>query len=192
MLLNDFIYTISKYVSTSVSQSKYKRILFNFIVPILQFSINLSILNQFSVEGYYKTFSLFKWVWSLMNFFKTILTFNKVKFLSDVIKLFDTIWLVNMILIIFTDPLTNTDDNPNLITFYEIYFNYLEFHILILAAVLIYNHKNIEDDSKNLSDSTRLYTTASLLGHQDSYRYCVILLFAHYYFVILNGISYSF
>ena len=190
-IINDIIYTFTKYFSLSKINTRLTKILFNFLVPIVLLYLNLSALWSLEVVGYTKTFTMFKWIWVIMNMIKIIFIHKKKSFVVDLIKLFDTIWLVNMILILITDPITNTETNPNLVTFYEVYFNYLEFHILILASILIYNDKNIEDDVEYSENSASLFSTSALLGKHDSYRFSVILLFGHYYFVLVNCLSYG-
>jgi hypothetical protein len=191
LIINDLLYTFTKYFSLTRRNTRFQGIFFNLVLPMALLYFNLSAFWSLEVVGYTKTFSMFKWIWLLMNMIKIIFIYNKVSYVVDIIKIFDTIWLVNMILILITDPITNTDADPNIVTFYEVYFNYLEYHIIILASILILNDKNIEDDVKYSDNSVSIFSTSALLGKHDSYRFSVILLFSHYYFVLVNCLSYG-
>jgi 1,4-dihydroxy-2-naphthoate octaprenyltransferase len=94
---------------------------------------------------------------------------------------------MNIILIALTDPVVNSDDSSNAVTFYEIYFRYLEYHTLILALILIYNDRNIEEDVQ-----CGFFTTSAIIGKYDSFKFSCILIFAHYYFSLVNGFAYSY
>jgi hypothetical protein len=187
-LLNDIFYVIAKKLSTTIPPNS-TRFIGNCIVAmgILQFLISAFIFLPITIETYYKTFRTMQYLWIFMNCVKTTLTLTKIKFYSDLIKLVDTIWLVNILLIVLTDPIQNSTEKPNLVTFYEIYFRYMEFHILILACTLIYNDRNIEEDVQS-----QIYTTSTILGKFDSFRFSVILILGHYYFVLVNSLAFSF
>jgi hypothetical protein len=121
-----------------------------------------------------------------MNSVKTMLIYCQTKFLADLIKLIDVIWIMNIILITITDPEFNDDNRKNKISFYEPYFRYMEFHILMLAFSLVYNDRNIESEI-----ASRLYTTSAIIGKYDSFRFTVILILSHYYFIFVNSLAFS-
>jgi len=126
-------------------------------------------------------------LWFISNFIKSIVTAYFRRFIVDLIKLIDTIILINIILIALTDPIVNNEENNNKVVFYEIYFRYLEYHILMLALTLIYNDRNIEENVNNI-----FFTTSAIIGKYDSFKFSCILILAHYYFPLVNGIAYSF
>lgn len=181
-LLNDIFYTITKYYSIIYAKENLK---FMVVFPMVQFFISFWILSPLEIESFSATFKFIKYVWLVMNSFKTILIFCQLKFVSDLIKLVDVVWLTNLILISITDPLVNTKESQK-VTFYEPYFRYMEFHVLMLCFPLVYNDRNIDQDVQY-----NLFTTSAIIGKYDSFRFSVILIIAHYYFVFVNSLAFS-
>ena len=185
IILNDGILIINNYLSNKYTD--LSKIVKFAVIPIFQFILSIIIFNPICIEGYYKTFFLCKSLWFLSNFIKSLVTAISRRFIVDIIKLIDTILIINIILIAITDPLYNDEDNNNKVVFYEIYFRYLEYHILMLALTLIYNDRNIEEDVKDVK-----FTTSAVIGKYDSFKFSCILIISHYYFPLVNGIAYSF
>ena len=186
IFINDLIFTLIKYFSIPEKSSKIKNIICIVLIPIVQLIINSHSLSNISISGYYTTFLIFKFVWIVSNTVKTIVIYIKSKFVADLIKLIDTIFMINIFLICLTDPLTNDEKNTNQICFYEIYFRYIEFHNLILALNLIYHDRNIDFEV-----GIKTYTTSAIIGKYDSFRFTVILTLTHYYFILINGLAFS-
>ncbi len=109
-----------------------------------------------------------------------------MKHYADLIKLFETILITNIILIALSDPNYNTDNQPNLVTFHEVYFRYMEVHFLIFSFYFLYNDKNIENEI-----SKQIFSISSIIGRYDSFRYFTILNSAHYLFIFINGLAFS-
>ena len=187
LIMNDLIYIILLSLPTVYTTSNSIKIIKFAVVPTVQLVLSFYALNPIEIEGYYKTFILCKILFFFSNFIKLITTANLRKFINDLLKLMDTILIINMILIAITDPVVNSEDSTNAVTFYEIYFRYLEYHTLILALILIYNDRNIEEDVKY-----GFFTTSAIIGKYDSFKFSCILIFAHYYFPLVNSFAYSF
>lgn len=188
MFMNDLL-TIFITKTTSINDTSVIVKFIMFAIFFLPMSYSISLLKNLSdkIEGYYKSFLVSFGFWIFFNFVKHIISFIfKAKFVSDLLKLLDTVWIMNFILIYITDPVTNTEENPNAITFYEIYFRYTEFHILILAFMLIYNDRNIDEDVQD-----DIYSTSAIIGKYDSFRFSVILILAHYLFIFVNGLAFG-
>lgn len=186
IIVNDFFIILAKKKSITTKYSKNDIIVYDIIFPIALFCIQSYIFSYVTISGYKRTFLLVKEILLIMNSIKVIFTFHKGKFISDLIKLVDTVWIINLLLIILTDPEVNTPKRKNLIIFYEVYFRYLEYHILMLAFMLIHNYHNTETEIEQ-----KIYTTSAIVGKSDCYRVVMILIFAHFYFSIVNGIAYS-
>jgi len=186
IIVNDFLYTVIKYISIPQQQRTSKNVVCILIIPIIQFYLNYKNFSNIVIESYYTTFFIFKFLWVLSNSIKTVVIYLKSKFVADLIKLVDTIWLINLLLIGLTDPLVNNEQEPNQVCFYEIYFRYIEYHNLILALYLIYHDRNIEYEV-----GTKTYTTSAIIGKYDSFRFTVILILTHYYFILINGLAFS-
>ena len=178
------VFTKKKSITT-----KYKKrdiIKYDILVPSVLFLIQYLAFSRVKISGYKRTFVIIENIWIAMNVIKIIFTFHRGQFMADLIRLVDSVWIIYLFLLILTDPETNTPKKKNQIIFYEVYFRYLEYHILILSYQLIWNYKNIDIETKQ-----KLYTTSAVVGKKDSLRVFVILLYAHYYFPIVNGIAYS-
>lgn len=186
ILSNDFFTVLAKKKSITSKYEQNDIIRYDVICPIILFLLQSFSFSFITVSGYKRTFVLVKYILLVMNAIKIIFTFHKGKFIADLIKLVDTVWIINLLLIILTDPLVNTPQRKNLIIFYEVYFRYLEYHILMLAFLLIHNLHNTEIETEQ-----KLYTTSAIVGKKDSYRVIMILIFAHFYFPLVNGIAYS-
>lgn len=160
-----------------------------FLVAIIIIAVSYVLFknNLHLIHGYSKTFFVFGFFFIIGNLIKLSSTyFTRKKFIADVFRLFDPIWIINMILISITDPITNTNDNPNEITFYEIYFRYMEYHLLILAFILIYNDRNIDEDVQN-----RIYSTSAVIGKYDSFRFTAFIILSHYFFIFINALAFD-
>lgn len=187
IIINDVFFTSMKYFSKCPEAIKYKKIIISLICfLIFQIFLNFKILSNIAIESYYLSYFFFKFLWIISNLLKSFAIFIKSKFVADLIKLIDTIWVINMLLISLTDPLINNELAPNQVCFYEIYFRYIEYHNLILALYLIYHDRNIENEI-----NTKTYTTSAIIGKYDSFRFTVILILTHYYFVLINGLAFS-
>ena len=57
----------------------------------------------------------------------------------------------------------------------------------MLTYAVVQGYNNIDIESKQ-----KLYTTGVVIGKFDSFRIIVILIFAQFYFSLINGIAYSF
>jgi hypothetical protein len=174
-----------KYLST-IKLNKTLRVIFVFLLPFLYIYKTFKLLGEIKIEGYIKTFILCRIIYCLSNYLKIIAIFNKRKVFADFLKFLDTLILVNMILIGLTDPLLNTTENPDSVIFYEVYFRYLEFHVLILGLIILVNDRNIESEVQN-----GILSVSSVIGKYDSFRFCVTFILAHYYFIFVNGFAYS-
>jgi hypothetical protein len=185
LFLNDFINSTIKWYSIR-NKSKLDTILNLLVFPITIFLFSILTLWSLEIKTYRKTFFLSYFTWLVLNYIKSTIVYSKFKYASDLVKLLDPIFIINIILIAITDPIENSSERPNAVTFYEVYFRYMEFHILMLAATLIYNDKNIDDDVRN-----KLFSTSAVIGKYDSFRFSIILIFFHYLFIIINGVAYS-
>jgi len=144
------------------------------------------LFDLISVEGYYKFFLFFKYLFLISSCWRIIFNLFGNKHYADIIKLIETILITNIILIAVSDPHYNTDSIPNLVAFHEVYFRYLEVHILIFSFYFLYNDENIESEiSKNI------YSISSIIGRYDSFRYFSLLNISHYLFIFINGLSFS-
>lgn len=186
MAITDLFEVIVKKKSITTKETKKDILVYDFLFPVLLLFIQLYIFKDVEISGYKNTFLLVKTILMIMNSAKIILIFHRGKFVADLVKLVDTIWIINLMLIMLTDPEVNTAERKNLIIFYEVYFRYLEYHILILVFPLISNYGNIDTEI-----AQKLYTTSTIIGKNDTYRIFVILIFSHYYFPLVNGIAYS-
>lgn len=148
--------------------------------------IYVLLFDLVSIEGYYKFFLFFKYLLLISSSLR--ITFNLIgsKHYADIIKLIETLFITNLALIAISDPNYNTDSIPNSVTFHEVYFRYLEVHILIFSLYFLYNDGNIESEiSKNI------YSISSIIGRYDSFRYFTLLNVSHYLFIFINGLSFS-
>ena len=183
----DLLAIYTKYNSITTKYSKLDHITFHCILPILLYILQYLLLYNIHISGYTRTFCFVKNIFLLMNVIKIIFIFHKLQFIAELIKFIDIIWIINILLIALTDPEVNTPEKNNLIVFYEIYFRYLEFHLLMLTYAVVQGYNNIDIESKQ-----KLYTTGVVIGKFDSFRIIVILIFAQFYFSLINGIAYSF
>ena len=148
--------------------------------------IYIYLFSSITIEGYYKYFLFYKYLYILTNCLKVIFILNGTKYISEIIKLLETIILTNIFLIFLSDPYYNTEKIPNLVNFNEVYFRYLEFHILIFSLYFLYNDKNIENEINN-----KIYSFSSIIGRYDSFRFFTVLNLIHYIFIVINGLSFS-
>lgn len=184
-LLNDLCYVIAKNISLyKIRTLRIQSLII--LLPIVQYVVATILFGSIAIQGYYKTFTIIKHIWLLMNCIKTLCISFRTKFISDLIRVTDNVWLVNIVLIMITDPIVNTTERPNAVTFYEVYFRFVEFQILWMAMFFVVNEKNVETEVNN-----KMYTTSAIIGKYDSFRFTVILVIAHYYFVLINGLAYS-
>jgi hypothetical protein len=184
--INDVISCLMKFLSLEENVSKKKRIMVSTLIPIVQLGLNSLIFSNLNVTGYTKTYLACMTMFLIDTCAKSIITYFKAKFVADLLRLIDTIWQVQIIVLCLTDPLINDENNPKLVSFYEVYFRYVEYHILVLALILMYNERNIDFDV-----STKSYTSSAIIGKYDSYRFSVLLIFSHYYFILINGLGFD-
>ncbi len=144
------------------------------------------IFDAIYIEGYYKFFMFFKYSLLISSSLRITFNLNGVKHFADFIKLFETVFITNLLLIAVSDPHYNTKSIPNLVTFHEVYFRYLEVHILIFSFYFLYNDENIESEI-----SRTMYSISSIIGRYDSFRYFMLLNISHYLFIFINGLSFS-
>jgi hypothetical protein len=183
-LLNDFINCITKTYS-NFKYATHKVLLYAFI-NIFQLIAFIYFFRNINIEGYYKSFLVCKCLFFFLNTIKTVCASVNYSFAINIFKFIDTVWLTNMMLIAFTDPIMNNETYKNKVTFYEVYFRFLEYYILVMAFSIIYNDKNIDEDV-----ARRVYTFAGVIGKHDSYRFIIILILAHYYFILINSLAFS-
>jgi hypothetical protein len=186
IVLTDTIIVLYKYLST-VKLNTILKLIFILCIPTLYLYKTFRYLGEIQVDGYIKTYIICRIVYCLSNYIKIISIFNKRKIIADLLKFLDTLLLVNIVLIGLTDPIVNTSENPGAITFYDVYFRYLEFHVLILGMIFLLNDKNIDAEVQG-----NCFSLSSVIGKYDSFRFCVIFLLSHYYFIFVNGLAYSF
>lgn len=185
LFLNDFVNTTIKWHSFR-RKSKLDNILNLLVFPLTIFLFSFITFWTIEIQTYKKTFFIVYFTWLVFNYIKSTIIYTKYKYASDLVKLVDPIFIINIIVIALTDPIENSAERPNSVTFYEVYFRYMEFHILMMAATLIYNDKNIDEDVRN-----KLFSTSAVIGKYDSFRFSIILIFFHYLFIIINGVAYS-
>jgi hypothetical protein len=186
IFLNDLINTCIKWYSIRTTRKRIDFIINLLLLPFSIFVFSILIFWSMEIKTYRKIFFLSYICWFVLNYIKSNIIFSKFKYAADLVKLLDPIFIINILLIAITDPIENNNERPNAVTFYEIYFRYMEFHILMLACPLIYNDRNIDDDVNN-----KLYSTSAVIGKYDSFRFSIILIFFHYLFVIINGLAFS-
>ena len=130
LVMNDFFFVYAKKASLQGGERTLLQSIINCAIPsVIQFILSILIFSPIEIHCYHKTFLFIKSIWITMNCIKFVVIFNQTKFVSDLIKLVDTAWIINIILIAITDPIENTKERPNSVTFYEAYFRYMEFHI---------------------------------------------------------------
>jgi hypothetical protein len=185
LFLNDFVNTTIKWFSFQ-RKSRFNNVLNLLIFPITIFFFSFILFWTFEIQAYKISFFFVYFTWLVLNYIKSTIIYTKYKYASDLVKLVDPIFIINIILIAITDPIENSPERPNSVTLYEVYFRYMEFHILMMSATLIYNDKNIDDDVRN-----KLFSTSAVIGKYDSFRFSIILIFFHYLFIIINGVAYS-
>jgi len=156
-------------------------------IGIFQIIIMLNFLSYFQIEGYYKFFIAFKYIWITLTILRSISAFCEMKVLSDIIRLFEPIIIINLILIGITDPIVNEEAIPNKITFYEIYFRFIEFQILVIGFNLIYFDSNIDNDVTD-----KQFTLSAVIGRYDSFRFTVFIIIIHYFFILINVFAFSY
>lgn len=142
--------------------------------------------DSISVEGYYKKYIFFKYLFFCTSSLRMIFQYMGKKHFSEFIKLNEIVPVLFIILISLSDPNYNTEQNPNIICFHEVFFRYIEMHILILSFYLLFNDKNIEEEI-----SKQIFSVSSIIGRYDSFRYFTFLNLAHYIFTLINGLSFS-
>lgn len=186
-LSTDLFSVLNKKISITTKYTSKDYLIFGLFLPFLLFLFQLMLVFRIKLEGYKNTFEILKYIILLMNAIKVHLMFIKQKIICDLIKLVDTVWYINILLLFLTDPQINTKERKNLIVFYEVYFRYLEHYILVLSLFVIHHYNRIELETKQ-----KLYTTVSILGKKDSLRVFTIFIFAYLFFPITNCIAYSF
>ena len=185
-LINDVFFCLMKFLSLEENVSRRKRIIISTIIPLIQLALNCFIFSNLKIKGYFKTYLACLTILLIDTCAKSVLIYFKAKFVADLLRLIDTIWQIHIIIQCLTDPLLNDENNPKLVSFSEVYFRYVEYHILILAFILMYNERNIDFDIK-----TKSYTSSAIIGKYDSYRFSVLLIFSHYYFILINGLGFD-
>ena len=192
-----FVYSVKKYISIKVILFILLALIFilafglskkNYFIFLIYFFLLLSFFNPIEIEGYYKYFLFSKVIFSIISYIKILNSFEGNKIIIDAFKIFETIIVTNIILIALSDPNFNSETEPNIVVFHEVYFRYLELHLLIFSFYFLYNDTNIEEET---SKSVFVYSFSSCVGRYESFRFFTILNLSHYLFIFLNGIAYS-
>lgn len=103
------IIIVSDTLQTYVKEKEINNYAWNHkrLLPFMFLLLALSMVFNVSVEGYYWNFILTKIGYLLYLSARIILVSNRKKFFSDYLRAFEPIFLVNLILIIISDPLIN-------------------------------------------------------------------------------------
>jgi hypothetical protein len=183
VFVTEFIMTTTQYSKYLEKKLNILNLLISIILMIFTFIYSYWIVT---IEGYYKTHLFMYFLWFVSTIAKILSTYFQIRIVADLINFFDPIWIMNIILISICDPYVNHESVPNKVTFYEIYFRFLEFHILVLGFKLLYFDRNIEKDISN-----QVYTLSGVIGKYDSFRFTVIILFSHYLFTFVNMLAFN-
>ena len=190
IFINDLILLIFQRLSVG-GLTKYGSLLNTFLIFIALASFQVANIliftNSFEIEGYYRYFHCFKYIWIITTGLRSVAAYNEAKVISDIIRIFEPILLINLILIAITDPIINVEQVPNKVTFYEIYFRFIEFQIIVLGFNLIYFDSNIDTDVDE-----KQYTLAAVIGKYDCFRFTVFIIIIHYFFILINMIAFSY
>jgi hypothetical protein len=187
IFVNDIANTLLKLASKYKISSQIRTFTIYDCLPFIMLLFNFYFFSGIVIETYRKSFKFSVLLLNLLQFLRTITIVYNRSYVNFFMWLFEPIFLINIILIILTDPQVNTEERPNAITFYEIFFRNFEFNVLIVAFSFAYNDRIIEQDI--IDQQKTIYTT---VGKVDSYRFTIIMLVFHYAFILINGLAYSF
>jgi hypothetical protein len=155
---------------------------------LAHYIINVYLLYDFYIDGYYRWFAMFKHGLIFIHTAKAICNYYPLKFLDQILEIFKNINICSMALICLSDPLINTDIRPTRICFFETYCRFLETEILMMAYYIISRDlfATTEEEEMNMA------SLIAVIGEYDCFRYTAFLLIFHYFFILINTLAFSF
>ena len=182
LFLTDLFLVITKKKSITTKYLKDDIIIYDIFLPILLFIIQIILFNHIIVTSYYITYTIEKYLFFVLNCLKIISTFHNGGLISDMLKIVNCVYILNILLIVLTDPMKNTG-KKNKIVFYELAFIHSPFYLLSICHCILYTFKRIKKE-RNLD----LNTSISILGENISFILFFLLVIFHNIIIIIQGI----
>jgi hypothetical protein len=160
---------------------------FTYILPLIQYFLGIFLFYGITIESSFKSFVFYKFLFFFICAIKTPIYYYTFFIVCDIIRLLvEDVLVLKLMLIVMTDPYYNDDAFPNIINGTEIYLRYFESLCLVISLYMVHRYENIDDEVRN-----KKFTSATVTGKYDSLRYPIAFVAFHFYFILVNGMAYS-
>lgn len=193
LLLQKIFFQIVFEISKLTNLKKFKSIdLFFFIACILTtLCLYIYQMIHFNIPNYPKTFIFFNFVLYFFNLLSVIGNIYIGQFVVDLLKFIEFFAYVYPITIIFSSPYSNTEENPKIVHFSEVFSKLVNVFPIFVSICFIKHIYINEKESINSKEGSKQENASlgAVIGSHDAFRYSAALLIIKFILSIIDMVS---